>query len=61
MQFKDDRLFTDPELIELRTKFHQLGEIFPGWNWDEYNNFDDYKEKLRQKLKKLQEKAGADK
>lgn len=55
MQFKDDRLFTDPELIELRKEFHELGELMPGWNWDEYINFTDYKKKLREKLKKIQE------
>lgn len=53
MMFKDDRLKTDPELVELRKQYNEIGERMPGWNWDEYHSLTDYKKQLRQKLERL--------
>lgn len=57
MMFKDDRLKTDPELIELRKQYSEMGERMPGWNWDEYNNFSHYKKCMREKLEQLKKKS----
>lgn len=45
-------LKTDDELKKLRVKWKEIFDTpFPTYNWDEYNGIDDYKEKLRSKLK----------
>lgn len=53
MMFKDDRLKTDPELVELRKQYSKIGERMPGWNWDEYSNLTDYKRKMSERLERL--------
>lgn len=53
MMFKDDRLKTDPVLVELRKQYNEIGEQMPGWNWDEYTDLDDYKERMQERLKLL--------
>lgn len=53
MMFKDDRLYTDSELIELRGQYKKIGEPMPGWNWDMYTDLDDYKIKMRERLERL--------
>jgi hypothetical protein len=51
--FKDDRLSTDPELVELRKQYSDIGEKMPGWNWDMYSDLTDYKRKMRERLERL--------
>lgn len=46
------RLRADAELKDLRLKWKEVFDTpFPPYNWDEYGGIDDYKEKLRSKLK----------
>ncbi len=52
MMFKDDRLYADSELIELRGQYKKIGEPMPGWNWDMYTDLDDYKIKIRERLER---------
>ena len=45
-------LKTDDEMKNLRAKWKEtLVTPFPPYNWDEYNGIEDYKEKIRNKLK----------
>lgn len=53
MMFKDDRLKTDPVLVELRKQYSEIGEQMPGWNWDEYHSFSHYKECMQERLNRL--------
>jgi hypothetical protein len=53
MVFKDDRLQKDPEILELRGLFHEIGSFCPPWNWDEYTDWDDYKKKCWERLELL--------
>ena len=46
------RLRADAELKDLRLKWKEVFDTpFPPYNWDEYGGIDDYKEKIRSKLK----------
>lgn len=56
-----DKLHNDPELKQMREEYNKIGVCMPGYNYDEYSSLEDYKEKCRMKLKKLQEKASVDK
>ena len=45
-------LKTDDEMKNLRAKWKETFVTpFPPYNWDEYNGIEDYKEKIRNKLK----------
>lgn len=55
MLFKDGRLEKDPELIELRKQFRELGECCPGYNYDCFSSFEEYKAYCREELAKLKE------
>ena len=45
-------LKTDDEMKNLRVKWKETFVTpFPPYNWDEYNGIEDYKEKIRNKLK----------
>ncbi|MDD3137698.1 MAG: hypothetical protein PHX08_01835 [Lachnospiraceae bacterium] len=55
MIFKDDRLKTDPELVELRKKFEEnFGDfVMPGYSWGIDNGFDEYKQRCKDKYDQL--------
>ena len=44
-------LKTDDEMKNLRASGKRLCHTIPPYNWDEYNGIEDYKEKIRNKLK----------
>ncbi len=53
--FKDGRLMKDPELIELRKQFRELGEWCPGYHYECFSTFEEYKAYCREELAKLKE------
>ena len=55
MPFKDGRLKNDPELVELRKKYEEnFGPCtMPGWCWGIDNDFDEYKNKCRDKFEQM--------
>ena len=49
-------LKTDKELKELRSKWKEVYNVpFPPYNWDEYAGIDDYKDKIRKLINKIDE------
>ncbi len=53
--FKDDRLLTDPELVEMRKQFEELGESCPSYHYECFPTFKAYKVYCREELAKLTE------
>ena len=53
--FKDDRLLTDPELVQMRKQFEEFGESCPGYHYECFPTFEEYKEYCREELTKLKE------
>ncbi|CCL06421.1 TPA: hypothetical protein SOL98_001200 [Clostridioides difficile] len=47
------RLRNDKELLELRRLYKEkYNENAPGFNYDEYSSYDEYKEKLKELIQK---------
>jgi len=55
MLFKDDRLKTDPELVELKKKFEENFGPFsmPGYSWGIDSGLEGYKERCREEYERM--------